>query len=100
MPNVLNKRSDPIPPGAVYIGRARGQRGKWGNLFVISKDGTREEVIARYERWLCDSPEAAPLREQINAAAVPRRCAAAAGERCGDVIESERTARPGRDREP
>ena len=29
MPNVLNKRSDPIPPGAVYIGRARGQRGKW-----------------------------------------------------------------------
>ncbi len=32
----------------VYIGRG----GKWGNPFVLGKDGTREEVIAKYEAWL------------------------------------------------
>ena len=37
----------------VYIGRP----GKWGNPFVIGKDGTRSEVIARYEAWLKTQPE-------------------------------------------
>ncbi len=36
----------------VYIGRP----GKWGNPFVIGRDGTREHVIASYERWLKDQP--------------------------------------------
>ena len=31
----------------VYIGRP----GKWGNPFSIGKDGTREEVIIKYEEW-------------------------------------------------
>lgn len=35
-------------PFDVYIGRPS----KWGNPFVIGKDGTREEVIAKYRRWL------------------------------------------------
>jgi hypothetical protein len=35
----------------VYIGRP----GKWGNPFVIGKDGTRAEVIAKYEAWLSAS---------------------------------------------
>lgn len=48
MPSVLNKRTDTIPPGAVYIGRP----GKWGNPFTIGRDGSREEVIARYADWL------------------------------------------------
>jgi hypothetical protein len=25
---------------------------KWGNPFVIGNDGTREQVIAKYEAWL------------------------------------------------
>lgn len=33
---------------AVYIGRGS----KWGNPFVIGKDGTREEVIAKYKTWV------------------------------------------------
>ena len=37
----------------VYIGRPS----KWGNPFVIGRDGTREEVIARYEAWLLEQPE-------------------------------------------
>lgn len=26
--------------------------GKWGNPFVVGKDGTREEVIAKHRAWL------------------------------------------------
>lgn len=25
----------------------------WGNPFVIGKDGTREQVIAKYREWIC-----------------------------------------------
>ena len=37
----------------VYIGRP----GEWGNPFQIGRDGTRAQVIARYERWLATRPE-------------------------------------------
>lgn len=36
----------------VYIGRPS----KWGNPFVIDRDGTREEVIAKYEGWVRSQP--------------------------------------------
>ena len=29
---------------------------EWGNPFVIGKDGTRSEVIAKYEVWLRNNP--------------------------------------------
>lgn len=32
----------------VYIGRP----GKWGNPFVIGKDGTREDVVSKYKEWV------------------------------------------------
>ncbi len=47
MPAVLNKRNG-MPKGAVYIGRPS----KWGNPYVIGKDGTRNEVIAKYKLHL------------------------------------------------
>ena len=37
----------------VYIGRPS----KWGNPFVIGKDGTRGEVIEKYRRWILNQPE-------------------------------------------
>ncbi len=37
----------------VYIGRPE----KWGNPFTIGKDGTREEVIKKYEVWIRNNPE-------------------------------------------
>ena len=37
----------------IYIGRP----GPWGNPFAIGKDGTREEVIARYEEWIRTQPD-------------------------------------------
>ncbi len=36
----------------VYIGRPS----KFGNPFVIGKDGTREEVVEKYRQWIL-SPE-------------------------------------------
>lgn len=35
----------------VYIGRPS----KWGNPFEIGRDGSRAEVIAKYEAWLLES---------------------------------------------
>ena len=46
----------------VYIGRGRcprtGERGRWGNPFRIGADGTRREVIAQYNLWLCKEVDA------------------------------------------
>ncbi len=37
-----------IPEGAVWIVRPS----RWGNPFVIGRDGSREEVIAKHKSWL------------------------------------------------
>jgi Domain of unknown function (DUF4326) len=37
----------------VYIGRPS----KWGNPFVVGRDGTRSECIELYERWLLANDE-------------------------------------------
>ncbi|KKL72439.1 hypothetical protein LCGC14_2084930 [marine sediment metagenome] len=47
MPKVLNKRTDTIPPDAVYVGRPS----KWGNPFLV-RHGSRGKVIALYADWL------------------------------------------------
>lgn len=52
MPTVLNKRLSGMPDGAVYIGRPS----KWGNPFVIGRDGSREEVVQRYRDYILSSP--------------------------------------------
>lgn len=40
-------------PYDVFIGRPS----KWGNPFVVGRDGkTREEVIAKYEAWIKTQP--------------------------------------------
>lgn len=40
-------------PFDVYIGRPS----KWGNPFEIGKDGTRDEVIAKYKSWIQTQPD-------------------------------------------
>ena len=39
-------------PYDVYIGRPS----KWGNPFVLGKDGTRQEVIEKYRTWIMQQP--------------------------------------------
>jgi hypothetical protein len=40
-------------PYDVYIGRPS----KWGNPFEIGKDGTRKEVIEKYQNWIINQPD-------------------------------------------
>ena len=52
--NVLNAKQVGKNPTAdcVYVGRPS----KWGNPFVIGRDGTRDEVIAKYRAWIGRQP--------------------------------------------
>ena len=45
----IGKRSNATQ---VYIGRPS----KWGNPFVIGRDGSRAEVIAKYRAWIVTQP--------------------------------------------
>ncbi len=52
MPKVYNLRDGKaVPPEAIYVGRPT----KWGNPFVLHRDGSRQEVIDKYEGWLYTS---------------------------------------------
>ena len=44
---VLNKRTDSTDRLSTYVGRPT----KWGNPFVIGRDGDRNDVVAKYEKY-------------------------------------------------
>jgi hypothetical protein len=48
LPKVLHKYKDSISNDAAIVHRPS----KWGNPFVIGRDGTREEVIAKFRAWI------------------------------------------------
>jgi len=48
---VVNKTKN--PPFDIYVGRPS----VWGNPFVIGPDGTRTEVIAKYEEYIRSRPD-------------------------------------------
>lgn len=59
----------------VYIGRGS----KWGNPFVIGKDGDRNEVCDKYERYLYSNPalmaSISELRgKRLGCFCAPQRC--------------------------
>lgn len=56
MPQVVHCKRKPYD---VYIGRPS----KWGNPFVIGRDGTRKEVIEMYRTWIWLEPQTR-LREE------------------------------------
>lgn len=78
MPSVLNARKlkTTMKEGAVYVGRPS----PWGNPFVTGKDGTRDEVIAKFEAYLMSSPELLrKCREELHGKDLicwchPKRC--------------------------
>lgn len=47
-PRVWNKKMEVVPEDAVYIGRGS----KWGNPFVIGRDGDRNDVCNDYENMV------------------------------------------------
>jgi len=81
MPAVLNKYRDIQVHDAVYIGRPS----KWGNPFVIGKDGTRGEVIAKYREWIESQPDLVrQAREELRGKNLVCFCAPKACH--GDVL--------------
>lgn len=62
MPEIYSMRGgqDSYPCWAVRIDR----RSKWGNPFKIGQDGTREEVIAKFEAWLLQRPNLIALAKK------------------------------------
>ncbi len=80
MPSVYNLRSV-SPASAVRIDR----KTKWGNPFVIGKDGNREEVIAKFEAWIMTKPDLlAAARDELRGKDLLCWCAPLACH--GDVL--------------
>lgn len=50
--NLTGRKGLLSDPSYVYIGRPS----KWGNPYVIGRDGTREEVITRYKDHVLSTP--------------------------------------------
>jgi hypothetical protein len=59
---VLKKMQDDAKRMVVHCKRDRfdvyiGRPSKWGNPFVIGRDGDRDEVIRKYKEWILSQPE-------------------------------------------
>jgi hypothetical protein len=67
-------------PFDVYIGRPS----KWGNPFVIGKDGTRDDVIKKYESWLRSQPALLAALPELQGRVLACWCAPQACH--GDVL--------------
>ena len=67
MTKVLNKRTDKIPPDAIYVGRPS----KWGNPFKIGsfhngkRITTNEDAVRLHKDWLLYSEEGQMLASEI-----------------------------------
>lgn len=54
--HVINVKARPRAEYDVFIGRPS----PWGNPFKIGRDGTREEVVAKYREWITKHPTLDP----------------------------------------
>ena len=45
-------RQDLVSNPRLYVGRPS----KWGNPFVLGRDGSRDEVIRKYRAWIVTQP--------------------------------------------
>jgi len=60
MPKVLNKRTDKIPPEAIYVGRPS----KWGNPYIVQADmkghlafAAHRTAVKLYQEYIKKHPE-------------------------------------------
>lgn len=84
MCEVVNKYKEPFD---VYIGRGS----VWGNPYVIGKDGTREEVIAKFKVAFLDQLAKGEIsREQLESLQGKKLGCFCKPQAChGDVIKEE-----------
>ena len=77
---VVNRRDDPYD---VYIGRPS----KWGNPYKIGRDGTRAEVIAKYEEWVRRRSDLMAALPELQGRVLGCWCKVRGHEPChGDVL--------------
>ncbi len=82
MCRVLNARivGKAAAPGRVYIGRPS----KWGTPFVIGRDGSRADVIAKYRTWIASQSHLLDALDELRGQDLVCWCAP---EAChGDVL--------------
>ncbi|MFN3192284.1 MAG: DUF4326 domain-containing protein [Aureliella sp.] len=60
------------------------RRTKWGNPFVVGRDGNRETVIRRYRRWIADQPHLLRSLPELRGQSLGCHCKPAACH--GDVL--------------
>ena len=54
-----------LPADTVYVGRAPGRRGRWGNPFPVQEHG-RDQAVRLYREWLLSDPErVAEVRKEL-----------------------------------
>ena len=71
MPKVLNKRVHGVPKGAVYCGRPS----RWGNPYIIGRDGDRDRVCDLFETLILPDLDVTPLKgKDLVCFCAPRRC--------------------------
>ncbi len=71
MIKILNLKIDTIPSNSIYIGRGS----PWGNPFILNKDGTREEVIKKFEDEILPFLNVEPLRGfNLVCFCAPKKC--------------------------
>jgi hypothetical protein len=91
MPRVLNKKVHGVPPGAIYIGRPS----RWGNPFVVGRDGSRGEVVAKYRAYLLGNQALMVALPELTGKDLVCWCAP---EAChGDVLVELANPAPSRD---
>ena len=79
--DVLNKKQLRGPVrNSVYIGRPS----IWGNPYAIGRDGSRDDVIAKYEAWIMSQPALLARLSELRGKRLICWCAP---QRChGDVL--------------
>ena len=77
-PRVLNegrrRRYSSLESGSVYVGRPT----KWGNPFLIGRDGSRGDVVHKYRLWLEDNAELLAALPELRGKSLSCWCAPAA----------------------
>ena len=77
MTGVVHCRREPFD---IYIGRPS----RWGNPFKVGRDGTREEVIAKYRTYVLSRPDLVAVLPELQGKVLGCWCAP---EPChGDVL--------------
>ena len=90
---VVNLNHEPYD---IYIGRANPRRhlpqSPFANPFKIGQDGTREEVIEKYRKWLLTQPElVARARSELKGKVLGCWCRPKAchGDVLAEIVDSE-----------